>query len=85
MGVMSSSACATSIYTKHRCMENPLMEKINDSQSLNLLVAWGIAKLGWTETRVGLTAPLSVVVTLISFNHMLTEESLHLNPSRLIL
>ena len=39
MGVMSSSACATSIYTKHRCMENPLMELINDSQSLNLLVA----------------------------------------------
>ena len=39
MGLMFSSACGTSIYTKHRCMENPLMEKINDSQSLNLLVA----------------------------------------------
>ena len=39
IGVMSSSACTTSIYTKHRCIENSFMEKINNCQSLDLLLA----------------------------------------------
>ena len=53
---------------------------------LDLLVVWGISELGWNQTRLGLAVPLSVVVPLSwSLTLLLTEKSLHLKLSRLLL
>ena len=57
------------------------MEKV-----LILLVVLGIGELGWTQTRVGPTVPLPVVVPLNwSLTVLLTEESLLLKLSRVTL
>ena len=53
---------------------------------LDLLVVWGISELGWNQTRLGLAVPQSVVVPLSwSLTLLLTEKSLHLKLSRLLL